>query len=158
MLGGVAGAKWGLKVTLIAGLCCQMISISSLWFLNYNWPRYWIVCYITLSQAVSGIAKDLVKMSGKSVTKISHDKEGQMLLLKMVAYLTGLKNSMKGFGYFWGSLLLYLLNTFWSLMVLFFMVALILPFAIFYLSMDLGKSPAVLTLSQILNKGMLLFH
>ncbi len=90
-------------------------------------------------------------MSGKSVTKITADE--QALLLKLVALLTGAKNTMKGVGYFLGSLLLNYLDTLPTLGILFLIVIVIIPFGFYFLTDDLGKSSTVITLAQILNKG-----
>jgi len=151
LVGGVLGSRWGLKLTLLIGLACQMVSLVLLAAMDYSWPRTWLVAYITGTQALSGIAKDLVKMSGKSVTKITASE--QALLLKLVAFLTGAKNTMKGVGYFLGSLLLNYLGTLLSLVVLFCMIISIIPFGIFMLGNHLGKSSTTITLEQVFNKG-----
>jgi MFS family permease len=63
------------------------------------------VGYVMASQALSGIAKDLTKMSSKSAVKlVAGDAEGR--LYRWVALLTGSKNALKGVGFFLGSLLL----------------------------------------------------
>src|SRR6185503_15188423 len=68
-------------------------------------PGSLTVAYVMVSQAFSGIAKDLTKMSSKSAVKlIAGDSEGR--LYKWVALLTGSKNALKGVGFFLGSLLL----------------------------------------------------
>lgn len=90
-------------------------------------------------------------MSGKSVTKITADE--QALLLKLVAFLTGAKNTMKGVGYFFGSLLLHFLDIMPTLVVLFLIIIVIIPFGLYFLTNDLGKSSTTITLAQILNKG-----
>ena len=56
-------------------------------------------------QALSGIAKDLTKMSSKSAIKfVAGDGDGA--LFKLVAILTGSKNALKGVGFFVGAALL----------------------------------------------------
>ena len=62
--------------------------------------------YITFSQILNGIAKDLVKLGGKSVSKLVTAEEKQLKLFKAVALVTGLKNSFKGIGYLIGAALL----------------------------------------------------
>lgn len=62
------------------------------------------------AQALSGIAKDLTKMSSKSAVKlvvVDGDASG---LYKWVAILTGSKNALKGVGFFLGCLLLTLIG------------------------------------------------
>ncbi len=55
---------------------------------------------------MNGIAKDLTKLGGKTVTKLVTPEEKQMALFKMVAWITGFKNSAKGVGYLLGAALL----------------------------------------------------
>jgi len=56
-------------------------------------------------QGVSGVAKDLAKMSSKSAVKLLAPAEGGMLF-RWTALLTGSKNAVKGLGFFLGALLL----------------------------------------------------
>jgi len=64
------------------------------------------IVYITFSQVLNGIAKDLVKLGGKSTSKLVSDEEKQLKLFKLVALVTGFKNSFKGVGYLLGAALL----------------------------------------------------
>jgi hypothetical protein len=77
-----------------------------------GWPRWLSVAYVMAAQAISGIAKDLNKMSAKSAIKTvvpatpgDHQK-GERQLFLWVAILTGSKNALKGVGFFLGGLLL----------------------------------------------------
>ena len=58
------------------------------------------------SQALSGIAKDLTKMSSKSAVKLVVPEGQEGALYRWVAILTGSKNALKGVGFFIGGLLL----------------------------------------------------
>ena len=58
-----------------------------------------------LVQGLSGITKDLSKMSSKSAVKILAPK-AQGSLFRWVALLTGSKNAIKGFGFLLGAVLL----------------------------------------------------
>jgi len=58
------------------------------------------------AQALSGIAKDLTKMSAKSAVKLVVPKGSESSLYRWVAILTGSKNALKGVGFFLGGLLL----------------------------------------------------
>jgi hypothetical protein len=60
-------------------------------------------------QGVSGVAKDLAKMSSKSAVKLLAPAEGGGLF-RWVALLTGSKNAVKGFGFFLGAALLALVG------------------------------------------------
>ena len=67
------------------------------------------VAYVMLVQGVSGVAKDLAKMSSKSAVKILAP-ETQGGLFRWVAVLTGSKNAIKGIGFLLGAVLLGLLG------------------------------------------------
>ena len=62
------------------------------------------------SQALSGVAKDLNKMSSKSAVKLVVAADDDSQLYRWVAILTGSKNALKGIGFFLGAVLLTLLG------------------------------------------------
>lgn len=105
-LGGWIGSQLGLKVTLYAGIGLQVFSLIMLSFLNRDWAQWLAVLYVMTSQAFSGIAKDLTKMSSKSAIRLVVPQEAQSSLFKWVAVLTGSKNALKGVGFFMGAALL----------------------------------------------------
>jgi hypothetical protein len=61
---------------------------------------------VIAAQALSGIAKDLTKMSSKSAIKALVPRGAESSLFKWVAVLTGSKNALKGAGFFLGGALL----------------------------------------------------
>jgi len=69
------------------------------------WDKTTAIVYVTLAQMLCGIAKDLVKLGGKAVTKLVTPNERQGMLFSLVSYVTGFKNSMKGMGYLAGALI-----------------------------------------------------
>ena len=70
-------------------------------------PQAWLVVpYVMVSQAISGIAKDLTKMSSKSAVKLVVPEGDESSLYRWVAVLTGSKNALKGVGFFLGGLML----------------------------------------------------
>src|SRR5690606_17675080 len=74
-------------------------------------PSTWLtVPWVMGAQALSGIAKDLNKMSAKSSIKLLVPDSQQGTLYKWVAILTGSKNALKGVGFFLGGVLLALLG------------------------------------------------
>ncbi|KAJ3319419.1 hypothetical protein HDU93_003693, partial [Gonapodya sp. JEL0774] len=160
LLGGIAGSKWGLKLPLVSGLAIQIIGVAMLFGLRVSeWSTAAVIVYVTVSQALCGIAKDLVKLSGKSVTKLVKTKKGaddaaQSGLFKIVAWLTGSKNSVKGFGYFFGVALLqggYYL----AVGVILGLLVLTLIPAILFVDSGIGQSKdkTPLTIKTIFNKG-----
>ena len=112
LYGGWLGARFGLRLTLWAGTLMQIGALLLLIPVADSWPKWWSVAYVMVAQAISGIAKDLNKMSAKSAIKTvvaetpdDHSK-GENQLFKWVAILTGSKNALKGVGFFLGGVLL----------------------------------------------------
>ena len=112
LYGGWIGARYGLRLTLWVGTLLQILALLMLMPVAASWPKLLSVIYVMTAQAISGIAKDLNKMSAKSAIKtvVSETPEdqhqGQQQLFKWVAILTGSKNALKGVGFFLGGLLL----------------------------------------------------
>lgn len=136
---GFMGAKWGIKVTLIAGLFLQLFSYSLLFGWDDDWDKKTSIIYVTIAQMFAGIAKDLTKLGGKTVTKLVTPEEKDTFLFKLVSLITGWKNSLKGVGYFAGSALL---NVSYeaALGVMMGIVALAIPWAVLGLDRDLGTA------------------
>jgi MFS family permease len=106
LCGGYLGSRFGLKSTLFMGLGTQLVALGMLALMP---ATALTVAYVMTSQAFSGIAKDLTKMSSKSAVKlVAGESEGR--LYRWVALLTGSKNALKGVGFFLGSLLLSLIG------------------------------------------------
>ena len=107
LLGGWIGSQMGLRVTLVGGLFLQVGSLGLLALLNPAWPEALSVTYVMVMQSLSGIAKDLTKMSAKSAIKVLVPADASGALFKWVAILTGSKNALKGVGFFVGGFLLH---------------------------------------------------
>ena len=103
LFGGWIAARFGLKSTLLAGLSLQIGALLMLALAPSPWL---VVPYVMASQAVSGIAKDLTKMSSKSAVKLVVPDDAPDALFRWVAILTGSKNALKGVGFFLGGVLL----------------------------------------------------
>ena len=67
LVGGFLAARFGLKATLVGGLSIQLVALSMLALVPASWL---VVPYVMVAQALSGIAKDLTKMSSKSAVKL----------------------------------------------------------------------------------------
>ena len=112
LYGGWLGARFGLRLTLWSGTLMQVAALLMLIPVADSWPKWWSVAYVMVAQAISGIAKDLNKMSAKSAIKtvVAETPEdpgkGESQLFRWVAILTGSKNALKGVGFFLGGLLL----------------------------------------------------
>jgi len=118
LLGGWIGSWFGLKVTLTGGLVIQIIALLMLAGLDPAWTKAVSVVYVMAAQALSGIAKDLTKMSAKSAIKFLVPAHAESTLFRWVAILTGSKNALKGVGFFLGGMLLSLMGYRWSLIVM----------------------------------------
>ena len=108
LFGGWLASRLGLRVTLLAGLALQVVALGMLALLNPAWSAGLAVGYVMAAQALSGIAKDLTKMSSKSAIKVlvPAGEAGRGALFRWVAILTGSKNALKGGGFFLGGFLL----------------------------------------------------
>jgi predicted MFS family arabinose efflux permease len=115
LFGGFLAARFGLKSTLVGGLAVQLVALGMLAFAPESWL---VVAYVMVAQALSGIAKDLTKMSSKSAVKLVVPEDAPGALYKWVAVLTGSKNALKGVGFFLGGLLLGLVGFQDALLVL----------------------------------------
>jgi MFS family permease len=136
---GFMGAKWGIKLTLISGLSLQLLSYGLLFAWQDDWTKRESIIFVTVAQMFAGIAKDLTKLGGKTVTKLVTPEQKETHLFKLVSLITGWKNSLKGVGYFLGSALL---SVSYELALGFMMglVVLAMPWAILGLDKSLGTA------------------
>jgi len=145
LIGGWLGAKIGLNHTMNIGLITQVLALL---MLTVPEP-YLMVWWVMLAQALSGIAKDLNKMSAKSSIKMLVPAGENSGLYKWVALLTGSKNALKGIGFFIGAVLLSTIG-FKGAMIL--MAAILLVVALFsanFLQQDLGRTSYKPKFSQL---------
>ena len=102
LVGGWLGSRFGLSTTLFSGLFLQILACS---LLAID-PSLLSVAYVMTLQGLSGVAKDLTKMSSKSYVKLVVPEGDEHGLLHWVALITGSKNALKGVGFFAGGLFL----------------------------------------------------
>ena len=102
---GWIAARFGLTATLYAGLSLQVLALLALSQLDPSWGIATSVVFVMAVQGLSGVAKDLAKMSSKSAVKILAPTDGGGLF-RWVAVLTGSKNAVKGVGFLLGAALL----------------------------------------------------
>ena len=102
LVGGWLGARIGLNLTMHIGMGMQVVALAML-----TVPDSWLsVAYVMAAQALSGIAKDLNKMSAKASVKSMAGDDSGSTLFKWVAVLTGSANAVIGVGFFVGAGLL----------------------------------------------------
>lgn len=157
LLGGWVGSAHGLNRTLIGGLSLQVASLILLSFHSPTWPEGSSVAFVMGVQALSGIAKDLTKMSSKSAVKVAAqadaagDNEGR--LFRWVAILTGSKNALKGVGFFVGAALLTNVGFERALQCMAAVVALALICVAVFLDEEIGKAKKKPPLRSLLSKS-----
>lgn len=149
LVGGYLGARLGLNRTMNIGLGLQVVALLML-----TVPAVWLtVPWVMAAQALSGIAKDLNKMSAKSTLKLLVPDEQQGMLYKWVAMLTGSKNALKGVGFFLGGALLASMGFRGALLAMASALALIWIGSLILLKRDLGKAKAKPRFRDLLSKS-----
>lgn len=149
LVGGYLGARLGLNRTMNVGLAMQVVALLML-----TVPAAWLtIPWVMGAQALSGIAKDLNKMSAKSSIKLLVPEAQQGTLYKWVAVLTGSKNALKGVGFFLGGALLAGIGFRGSLLGMAAALALIWIASLFLLKKDLGKAKAKPKFRELLSKS-----
>ncbi|WP_087463384.1 organoarsenical effux MFS transporter ArsJ [Oleiphilus messinensis] len=149
LVGGWLGARLGLNRTMNLGLALQVVALSMLLV-----PAAWLtVPWVMAAQALSGIAKDLNKMSAKSSIKLLVPKDAQSTLYLWVARLTGSKNALKGIGFFLGGILLSLYGFQGAVLSMALVLALIWVSSMISLKKDLGKARNKPKFTEIFSKS-----
>jgi MFS family permease len=150
LVGGFVAARLGLKTTLLAGLGTQIAALAMLALVPESWL---VVAYVMVAQALSGIAKDLTKMSSKSAVKLVVPEDAPGALYRWVAILTGSKNALKGVGFFLGGLLLSTVGFQSALLLLAGLVAAALAGTLVLMRGDLGTPNAKARFSQMFSNS-----
>jgi len=149
LVGGWLGAKWGLNRTMNIGLALQVIALIMLAVPN----EYLTVVYVMAAQALSGIAKDLNKMSAKSSIKFLVTGNENNKLYQWIALLTGSKNALKGVGFFLGGILLTTLGFQQAVVVMAAFLFCLWCFSLFALRGDIGKAKNKPKFKEMLSKS-----
>jgi predicted MFS family arabinose efflux permease len=169
LFGGVLAVRHGLKVTLLLSVALQVVCLSlfvasTAVLGDYSAPgavltpqwRLQVTGYITGVYALSGVAKDLMKIACKSVPKLVSKPGKDDALFRLVAWVTGMKNSFKGVGHVLGAVLVQVCGWRTTMAIMLGVVLSILPGALWWMEWSLGrgsrKAAAVFSWS-ILRKG-----
>jgi predicted MFS family arabinose efflux permease len=153
LIGGWLAARTGLRFTLVLGLALQVVALGLLALLNRGWSMPLSVGYVMGCQALSGIAKDLTKMSAKSAVKVLVPQGDESGLFKWVALLTGSKNALKGAGFFVGGFLLSVLGFRGALAAMAAGVSIVLAFVLSALPASIGQARKKPAFSGILSNS-----
>ncbi|WP_283132019.1 organoarsenical effux MFS transporter ArsJ [Enterovibrio norvegicus] len=150
LVGGWLGAHIGLNRTMNIGLGLQIVALGMLLV-----PAGMLtVAWVMAAQALSGIAKDLNKMSAKSAVKTLVPENAEGTLYKWVAALTGSKNALKGAGFFLGGALLSVLGFQGAVAVMAAMLLLVWIGSLLSLKAELGTSKNKPKFTQIFSKSV----
>ncbi|MFB2728857.1 organoarsenical effux MFS transporter ArsJ [Shewanella mangrovisoli] len=154
LVGGYLGARLGLNRTMNLGLGMQVLALGMLLVPAASLPL-WLagVPWVMAAQALSGIAKDLNKMSAKSAIKLLVPKGEQGRLYHWVALLTGSKNALKGAGFFLGGTLLAGLGFNMAIAAMMAVLALVWLMSLALLRKDLGKAKNKPKFTEIFSKS-----
>ncbi|WP_404365887.1 organoarsenical effux MFS transporter ArsJ [Marinobacter sp.] len=149
LVGGYFGARLGLNRTMNVGLALQIAALAMLAVPAAMLTVPWVMA----AQAMSGIAKDLNKMSAKSGIKLLVPGNQQGRLYKWVAILTGSKNTLKGVGFFLGGVLLMAAGFRGAVVIMAAALVLVWLASLFLLRQELGRSSAKPKFRDILSKS-----
>ncbi len=149
LIGGWLGARLGLNNTMNIGLFIQILALGMLLVPAALLTVPWVMA----AQALSGIAKDLNKMSAKSSIKTLVPPDAQGQLYKWVAILTGSKNALKGAGFFMGGGLLTAFGFKGAVLGMAAVLAVVWLFSLIRLKKDLGKAKNKPKFREIFSKS-----
>lgn len=149
LVGGWLGARLGLNRTMNMGLFMQILALAMLLAPASLLTVPWVMG----AQALSGIAKDLNKMSAKSSIKLLVPNDAQGQLYKWIAILTGSKNALKGVGFFLGGALLSLLGFQGAILLMAAMLTVVWIASLISLKKDLGKAKNKPKFTDIFSKS-----
>ena len=148
---GWLASKFGLNITLFSGLILQIISLLLLTQVNENWTILASVVFVMFVQGLSGVSKDLTKMSSKSAVKLLAPEKNTKLL--KWSFLTGSKNTVKGLGFFIGGLLLYLFDFQTSLVIMSIILFVVLIISYITIPKNLGNIDKKVKFSEVFSKN-----
>jgi predicted MFS family arabinose efflux permease len=149
LLGGWLATAIGLTITMQLGLALQIIALCMLLVDN----SMLTVAYVMVAQALSGIAKDLNKMSAKTSIKSLIPEGGQNRLYRWIAMLTGSKNALKGVGFFLGGWLLSTIGFQGAVGTMATLLALVLLFSLPLLDRTTGIAKQRSKFTQLFSKS-----
>ena len=149
---GWIAARLGMSFTLYVGLTLQVLALIALSKLDPNWTLGLSVIFVMLVQGLSGVAKDLSKMSAKSAIKVLAPKSDGGLF-RWVALLTGSKNAIKGFGFLLGAWLLGLFGFHTVLLTMAYILGAILFLVIVGMPRNLPSGRKGVKFSEVLAKN-----
>jgi MFS family permease len=157
LVGGWLATRFGISRMLLVGLSTQIVGFFMLSLLDPSWSEAMSVAWVVGAQGLCGVAKDLTKTASKSAIKITQAQAqadaSNAQLFKWVAWFTGSKNAMKGFGFFLGGVLLQSLGFQWALWLMASLLALVWLGVLTSLPRMMGKAKASKSAKELFAKN-----
>ncbi|MCC6681243.1 MAG: organoarsenical effux MFS transporter ArsJ [Phycisphaeraceae bacterium] len=158
LIGGWLATHYGIQRMLTVGLVMQITGFTLLSLLNPAWTAAMSVAWVVVAQGICGVAKDLTKTASKSAIKVTQaqakaDDGGNNQLFHWVAWFTGSKNAMKGFGFFLGGVLLQALGFQHSLWTMAGLLVLVLAGVVLSVPPMMGKAKASKSAKELFAKN-----
>ncbi|OYX06394.1 MAG: MFS transporter [Rhizobiales bacterium 32-66-8] len=156
-IGGWLATRFGITRMLTVGLTTQIVGFLLLSAMSPSWETAFLVAWVVAAQGVCGVAKDLTKTASKSAIKVTEaeakggNADGR--LFRWVAWFTGSKNAMKGFGFLLGGALLEMFGFRWSLWLMAAVLALVLVGVVLSLPAMMGKAKASGSAKELFGKS-----
>jgi MFS family permease len=152
LVGGWLATRHGISRMLVVGLVLQITGFLLLSLLSPAWTAAMSVAWVVLAQGICGVAKDLTKTASKSAIKLTAgDASGR--LFRWVAWFTGSKNAMKGFGFFLGGLLLEALGFRGALWTMAALLGCVLAGVLAFVPPLMGRAKASKSLRELFAKS-----
>jgi len=152
LIGGWLATRFGIARMLAVGLGTQIVGFLLLSAMAPGWSATLSVAWVVMAQGICGVAKDLTKTASKSAIKLTTgDAAGR--LFRWVAFFTGSKNAMKGFGFFLGGLLLEALGFRAALWVMAAVLGCILVAVVLSLPPLMGRAKASSSAKELFAKS-----
>jgi MFS family permease len=158
LIGGWLATRYGIQRMLTVGLVTQIVGFTLLSMLDPAWTVAMSVAWVVLAQGICGVAKDLTKTASKSAIKITQAQakaadQTSSQLFRWVAWFTGSKNAMKGFGFFLGGVLLQALGFQHALWAMAALLVLVLAGVVLSVPPLMGKSKASTSARELFAKN-----
>ena len=152
LAGGWLATRFGIPRMLAVGQALQIGGLLMLSALDPHWTVAASVAWVVAAQGIAGLAKDFTKTASKSAIKAT-SAEGSGQLFKWVAWFTGSKNAMKGFGFFVGGLLLEAVGFKAALWLMAALLAVIFVAGVALLPRQLGKAKSSKSVRELFAKS-----
>ena len=152
LAGGWLATRFGIPRMLLLGIAMQILGLLFLSCLDPTFGPVLYVIWVMVAQGIAGLAKDITKTASKSAIKVVKIGEGEGLF-RWIAWFTGSKNAMKGFGFFLGGVMLTTIGFRGGLWLMAGLLGLLAVWVVFTLPPKLGAGVSSRTIKEFLSKS-----